>query len=614
MKRIRLFQSIQAKLIIIYVLLILIAMQLIGVYFIRTLENYFKNDFIDTRNKQTILLAGFLESYLQINNNSENSDNSKQTQVNNGLNEIVNNLIAISNAEIQIIDENGIVLSSSSPQHQDVIGQKNTQTEVARALQGIRDNERIFIDTDGYRKLVIAKPIGSGTRILGVVHIIASMEDLYANINSINRILLSGTLIALLFTAVLGSILSNTITRPIKEITKQATAVADGFFDKEVKIHGQDEIGQLANTFNNMTTRLKEALSLNEEEREKLSSILTNMNDGIVASDEQGNVIVVNRKAKQLLQLEIEQINQRYICDLFNSFLKSPQQFLLEEDHVTYIERELPEEDSLFVKVTCTAIHRRGYGITGWIAVLQDITEQEKLELARREFVANVSHELRTPLTTIKSYLEALDEDVISQPQTASRFVQVAKNETERMIRLISDLLQLSRLDSKQLLIKKLQVRVNDILEEVADRFAIQLRQKNIKLELNISSNIEYIYVDRDKIDQVLDNLMSNAIKYTPEKGNIIVSVIQKNKKNIEILVKDNGIGIPKKELTRIFERFYRVDKARSRNMGGTGLGLSIAKEIIKFHGGQLELKSQYGQGTLASFTLPTLKMEGEHT
>jgi two-component system sensor histidine kinase VicK len=613
MKSIRFFQSIQAKLIIIYVLLILVAMQLIGVYFIRTLDNYFKNDFIDTRNKQATLLAGFVESYLLINNTDDKPEDGFQLDKYEGLNDIVNNLIAISNAEIQIIDENGIVISSSSPKYQDIIGQKNTQTEVARALQGIKDNERIFVDQDGYRKLVIAKPIGSGVRVLGVVYIIASMEELYASMNNINQILLSGTLIALIFTIVLGSILSNTITKPIKEITQQATAVADGNFDQSVKIHGQDEIGQLAHTFNYMMYRLKEALSLNEEEREKLSSILTNMNDGIVASDEAGNVIVINRRANQLLGIQVDEVNQKNIIEMFNSYIKPPHEFILQENHIAYIEREQTDEEPLFIKVTCTAIHRRSYGITGWVAVLQDITEQQKLELSRREFVANVSHELRTPLTTLKSYLEALDIDVIKQPDTAERFILVAKSETERMIRLITDLLQLSRLDSKRLPLKIGKEKIPEIVDEVADRFVIQLSQKNINLKTDISTVIEEVFMDRDKIDQVLDNLMSNAIKYTPEQGRIQLSVYPQDEHFIEICVEDNGIGIPKKDLTRIFERFYRVDKARSRNMGGTGLGLSIAREIVKIHGGELMLESEYGKGTKAKFTLPQNKIEGDY-
>jgi two-component system sensor histidine kinase VicK len=280
---------------------------------------------------------------------------------------------------------------------------------------------------------------------------------------------------------------------------------------------------------------------------------------------------------------------------------------------MTLLEIQLPDaEEQLSVRVTFTPIHRRGEGISGTIAVLQDVTEQEKLEQARREFVANVSHELRTPLTTIKSYLEALDDGAIEDPQLANRFLGVTRSETERMIRLVTDLLHLSRLDSNQARISKESTRIADMLEEVADRFSFQLQQRGIQIVIHIEPGINRIVLDRDKIDQVLDNLVSNAIKYTADEGSIQIVAQPLNREFLEISVQDTGVGIPKKDLDRIFERFYRVDKARSRNMGGTGLGLSIAREIIKAHGGTITLDSEYGQGTRVSFTLPIQTEESE--
>jgi two-component system sensor histidine kinase VicK len=262
--------------------------------------------------------------------------------------------------------------------------------------------------------------------------------------------------------------------------------------------------------------------------------------------------------------------------------------------------------------VTFTPIHRREEGITGTIVVLQDVTEQEQLEQARREFVANVSHELRTPLTTIKSYLEALEDGAMEEPQLAQRFVGVTRNETERMIRLVTDLLHLSRLDSKEAMLAKEWTSVSDMLEEVADRFAFQLLQRNTEITIVVEQGMPKILMDRDKIDQVLDNLVSNAIKYTGDEGRIELGAKQNDQNELEIFVKDNGIGIPQKDLSRIFERFYRVDKARSRNMGGTGLGLSIAQEIIRAHGGDILLESEYNLGTRVTFTIPYLKEGSE--
>ncbi len=606
MKPIRFFQSIQAKLIIIYLLLILVALQLIGVYFIKTLETSLKNEFIENRNSQAQLLAQYAETYLTENQENKNSETTKKSYAD--LNDFVNSLFATSKAEIQIIDANGVVLTTTRPMNQSVVNSKNTQTEVTRALQGIKDNQRLFTDFDGVRKIIIAKPIGSGVKVLGAVYIIASMDDVYKTLTQINNFFISGTLIALALTAVLGVILSSTITNPIKAITRQATAVAEGRYEYEEKIRvmGEDEIGQLGNTFNFMMERLREALSLNEEEKEKLASILSNMNDGLIATDDQGRIIVINRRAKQILQVNEDTTLGMPLGELLGMPQEKMQVLEGTEDHSTMLHLyHEGEEDPLFVKVTYTTIHSKGKGSAGTIAVLQDVTGQEKLEQARREFVANVSHELRTPLTTIKSYLEALEDGALEEPQLAGKFVNVAKNETERMIRLVTDLLQLSRLDSKQAIISKETTDVTEMLEEVADRFSFQLEQRMIAIEIDVEEHVGEIMLDRDRIDQVLDNLVSNAIKYTPEGGHIRIHAGRRESAVLEISVQDNGIGIPRKDLSRIFERFYRVDKARSRSMGGTGLGLSIAREIVKAHGGTIQLESELGQGTRVTFTLP---------
>jgi two-component system sensor histidine kinase VicK len=227
--------------------------------------------------------------------------------------------------------------------------------------------------------------------------------------------------------------------------------------------------------------------------------------------------------------------------------------------------------------------------------------------------VANVSHELRTPLTTIKSYLEALDDGAIHDPELASRFLKVTHQEADRMTRLIQDLLQLSRLDAKKVKFSKKPLSIAEMLEDVMDRFSFQCKQKNISLTLYIHEPVPRVYADRDKIDQVLDNLVSNAVKYTPEGGSVALVAQTRTDGMVEIGVADTGIGIPKKDLGRIFERFYRVDKARSRSMGGTGLGLSIAQQIVHAHEGEIEIDSVYQKGTLVTFTLPPVSGGKSH-
>jgi two-component system sensor histidine kinase VicK len=440
------------------------------------------------------------------------------------------------------------------------------------------------------------------------------MEPLYKTMNGINQIFLTGTIIALILTAGLGVILSSTITNPIKEITRQATAMAEGNFNQVVRVKGPDEIGQLGNAFNYMTDRLKEALALNEEEKEKLSSILSNMNDGVIASDDQGKVIVINRRARQMLRIGNVDIRYQEVWDILGMPREAVESHAHGQQQIALIHiGEDEEEEPVTIRIMFTPIFRRDKGTAaGTIAVLQDVTEQEKLEQARREFVANVSHELRTPLTTIKSYLEALDDGAVEDKALAHRFVGVMRNETERMIRLVNDLLHLSRLDSRKSQLSKVKTSVLEMLEEVADRFSFQMQQKNIQISISVDSQIGEVKLDRDQIDQVLDNLISNAIKYTGEGGYIQIQSKKLDQEWMEFKVQDTGIGIPKKDLSRIFDRFYRVDKGRSRSMGGTGLGLSIAREIVKAHGGMITLDSEYNKGTKVTFTLPLQKWEGE--
>ncbi|MEX2461636.1 MAG: cell wall metabolism sensor histidine kinase WalK [Paenibacillaceae bacterium] len=617
MKGIRFLRTIQVKLIIIYVLLILFAMQLIGLYFMKTMESSFRDNFSKTLDSQSQLFAQTTAAYLTPTNqdgkivDDQTAEGKKRDA---DLSAYIGNWNKVINADIQVIDANGIVLASSQSDAESIIGQKNTQPIVSRALQNIidSDNDGILVDVDQKRKKFVARPvIGNGGKVIGAVYIVASMEDTFATIQRIKQIFWSGTLIALAMTAFLGVILSHTITSPIKEITKQVTYIAAGSFDHQLKVRGHDEIGQLSHAFNGMTDRLKEALSLNEEERDKLASILSNMSDGVIATDNEGRVIVINQRAKQMLQLD-EQIEGTQLAQILGISQEMALPRLIGQTYTNIIEVSFPNREELNVRVTFTPIHRREKGITGTIVVLQDVTEQEQLEQARREFVANVSHELRTPLTTIKSYLEALEGGALEDRQLAERFVGVTRNETERMIRLVTDLLHLSRLDSKEAMLAKEWITVSDMLEEVADRFAFQLLQRNTEIFIMLEQELPEILIDRDKIDQVLDNLVSNAIKYTGDGGRIELGASKNEQNELEIFVQDNGVGVPQKDMSRIFERFYRVDKGRSRNMGGTGLGLSIAQEIIHAHGGDILLESEYNIGTRVTFTIPYLNKEGE--
>jgi len=607
------FQTVQVKLVIIYVLLILVAMQLIGVYFISTVKASLINNFTNNLKEQADILAKFAAPSLSPTIDSDSDVTESTTE---DLNLVVRNLFSISGAEVQVLDSNGKIVATSLQLHQSYIGQKNKSLAVSRALQNISDNEEEFIEEDGTRKKMITVPVTNNEKVVGAVHIVASMTEVYNTMNRVNQIFFSGTIIALCLTGVLGVVLAHTITHPIQGLTRQAELVAEGYFDMKAPVLGNDEIGRLSMAFNEMTIRLKEALSANEEENEKLSSVLSNMSDGVLAADENNTVIVWNKRALELMELGTLQdaklpivlgLTEQQQAELRHGRTQS---FIMSKER--YDVQNIDDEESI-LRVTLSPIHRRDRGITGAIAVLQDVTDQEKLEHSRRQFVANVSHELRTPLTTIKSYAEALNDGALDERELSERFVGVIRNETERMIRLVSDLLHLSRLDSNQAPLRRQQTNIQEMLDEVADRFSFQLRQRSIKISVRVDRGLSDVWLDRDQIDQVLDNLVSNAVKYTGDGGSIIITATcSKDRTYAEISVQDTGIGIPAKDLSRIFDRFYRVDKARSRSMGGTGLGLSIAREIVKQHGGKIMLDSELNVGTTVTFSIPLLQEGGK--
>ncbi|WP_339060782.1 ATP-binding protein [Tepidibacillus marianensis] len=478
-----------------------------------------------------------------------------------------------------------------------IVGQKIYQMEVNRALLGSRSETVRIDEKTGNRIKFLAIPIHHDQNVLGAVFMTASMEDVYRTVYRINNILVTATLIALLFTATLGFLLSRTIIRPIKDITKQAVAITKGNFTQAVKIYGEDEIGRLGFTFNQMAKKLKDAIDQNQEEREKLSSILTHMSDGVIATNDQGKILVVNHGALELLGLVAEQTLGYNLSEIFPQII-----FPIHEENLIY--QYMNDQDTKLLNMTLNQIHHIHQEEISLIIVLRDVTKEQKLEQIRKDFVANVSHELRTPLTTLKSYLEALDEGAIEDPQLAHHFIKVTRYETDRMIRLVTDLLQLSRSDERNITLNKSLVSMKEIVEDVMDRFAFQAKQRSIQLTMDMPDYLPTIQLDRDQMDQVLDNLVSNAIKYTSDHGKVNIHVrLKQNRLSIE--VSDTGIGIPKKHLSRLFERFYRVDKARSRELGGTGLGLSIAKEIVKAHQGEIQIESEVGIGTKVTFVIP---------
>ncbi len=432
-----------------------------------------------------------------------------------------------------------------------------------------------------------------------VIYVLASTEQLKNNMMDTVAIIILAILLAIVCTIVLGFAFSNFLTKPITALTKKARDMSRGHLEDPIEVLSNDEIGQLTENFNMMAKELKSTLSEISGEKNKLETVLTHMTDGILAFDFNGQLIHNNPAAFELLNKE-----KAYTYnDIFNTLLESNYKELLELTKRDIVQRIIPLRDK-YVNV-CFAIYlNKNKNLMGMICVIQDITEHKKLEEMQKEFVANVSHELRTPLTTIKSYAETLLDGAVEDKDTAKAFLQVINNEGDRMTALVQDLLELSKLDNKQTKFKMQEINLNCLLEDIIEKYKIHAAKKNQSMNYQAPVAVYKISADVNRVEQVIKNIISNAVKYSNEKAMIEVN-LNEGHSHVIISIKDTGMGIPPEDLSRIFERFYRVDKARSRAMGGTGLGLAIAQEIMEYHGGKIEVESQFGEGSCFKLYFP---------
>ncbi|WP_459502795.1 cell wall metabolism sensor histidine kinase WalK [Bacillus sp. C1] len=604
MKKVGFFQSIHLKFVLIYMLLILIAMQVIGVYFVRELEKSLVQSFKDSLTQQTNLLSYNLKQ--EFAKEREKGDPTLEDALKTSITEFASDR-KTNIQEVKVIDPNRRLLAISNQSKQGMIGKTITDITVQRALVQKKAEGKIEKEgSTGHRVQVMATPIeGEKGKIIGVIHIVASMEDVYKQMKDINQIFATGTVIALLVTAVLGILLAQTITRPISDMRKQAIEMAKGNYSRKVKVNSHDEIGQLALAFNNLSKKLQQARSSTESERRKLSSVLSHMTDGVIATDRKGDIILLNDPAEKMLNVSRETALDQSVLDVLGIQEEFTLDHLYEEPDSVLLDFSTRNEPYI-LRASFSVIQKETGKANGLIAVLYDVTEQERIDRERREFVANVSHELRTPLTTMRSYLEALSDGAWQDPNIAPQFLTVTQEETERMIRLVNALLQLSKLDSTEHRLMKEWVDFTEFFNNVIDRFEMS-KEQNVIFKRSFSKRSRFIDMDADKITQVLYNIISNALKYSPEGGTVTYR-LRDREDMLEISVSDQGMGIPKENVDKVFERFYRVDKARSRQMGGTGLGLAIAKEMIEAHGGSIWAKSEEGKGTTIYFTLPMAK------
>ncbi|WP_307272738.1 cell wall metabolism sensor histidine kinase WalK [Peribacillus sp. V2I11] len=588
------------KFVLIYVLLIFVAMQIIGVYFVGELEENLVGNFTKSIKGHVNLLTYSIGEEMEKERGEE--DPTLEEAIDSILKDRDNSSNDIS--EVRVIDTRSRrVIGTSAQSNQGIVGKKATEVLIKNTLTFGKEDSDVFRDEKTGRRLwVLSTPIEANGEVIGAVYVIAEMENVFEQMDEINSIFMTGTAIALVITAILGILLARTITRPMSDMRKQALVMAKGNFSRKVRVYGDDEIGQLAVTFNNLTKKLQESQSSTEGERRKLSSVLANMTDGVISTDRRGRVNLINEPAAQLLNVSRETVMNQPIIEVLGLEEEYKFEDLLEEREsviLDYSKKSRP----FILRGNFSVIQKETGFVNGLITVLHDITEQEKIESERREFVANVSHELRTPLTTMRSYLEALAEGAWKDEEIAPSFLSVTQNETERMIRLVNDLLQLSKMDSKDYRLKTGWVNFNKFYDHIIDRFEMT-KNDDITFKRDLPKEAYFVDIDEDKITQVLYNVISNSLKYSPEGGQVTFRV-RASDGFIIVSITDQGVGIPKNVIDKIFDRFYRVDKARARNLGGTGLGLAIAKEMVVAHGGKIWAESVDGKGTTVFFTLP---------
>lgn len=622
-KKIKFFQSINFKIAIVFVLLVLITVELIGAYFVKQLEQQNIDSF-----KSRITIENYIQDQLAVDL-AKKDTSAANTEIRNLLSE--SNIA--NSADIQVVDVKGIVRGDSNVNAQDQIGQKSAVTAVKNALYTGQTYEGFTYDGNGgsnYTKIIPLKnanTTGDDSNVLGAIYIKAGMDSVYDNLNSIIRIFLIASVLAGFLSMIISIVISRAITQPIDAMKQQAIRMARGDYSGQVKIFGQDELGQLAVAVNNLSVRVEEAQETSEAERRRLDSVLAHMTDGVIATDRRGNVIIINETALEFLNLTNETAIGVSILKLLEISNDYNLRDLLENQKELLLTFQNEEHHEMILRADFSLIQRETGFISGIVAVLHDVTEQQRSEREQRQFVSNVSHELRTPLTSVRSYIEALSDGAWQDPELAPRFLNVTAEETDRMIRMINDLLALSRLDSGTSKIDMEAVNMNEFFNYILDRFDMMLKtdnehtgetqhlhqeeKKHYSIKREITRRDLWVEIDQDKFLQVVDNIMNNAIKYSPD-GGVVTARLLETHNHVILSITDQGLGIPAKDINHVFDRFYRVDKARSRKQGGTGLGLAISKEVIEALGGRIWVDSQEGKGSTFYISLPYEPMESE--
>lgn len=594
------FRSIRWRLILLYILLIMVAMQFVSFYLLQRIEELYLEE------ARTVLRTRGAQLLRVLEIEAERGPLARDRV------EIILN-------DLRAREEDAIVFLLTAEQR---ILATSLNAEAMRGLYVLGEYavilesmhvqttlDAVWQDASGRKFYTLAQPItltvrhGQVNTEAASIFVREPLDHTYRILHEVQVRLLNATLLSIFVTILLGTFAAQTITKPIQEITSKAASLAAGNFDIVVQVKSKDEIGKLGEVFNYLTSTLRATLTELHNDKTKLEAILTQMTNGVIAMDTTGTIIHANTRARHMLGLtEYSQV--AYILERL-SF--GDVKRLLEREAPQVTEVVIGSPQSIAVRSIAAPFHSAEGAVTGVIIVMQDITEESRLETMRQEFVANVSHELKTPLTTIKSYAETLLTGALESRELAGNFITVISEEADRMDRLVKDLLTLSQLDYQRHNLQCRPVLLDELVIDVLEKLSFSACQRGVRFGTDFCEEIPIVMANPDKVEQVLVNIIANAIKYAHENGEVVIS-LQVSESMVRVGIKDDGPGIPSDDQSRIFERFYRVDKARSRELGGTGLGLAIAKQLVEAHGGTIGIESEVGKGTEVYFSLPRHK------
>lgn len=586
------FKSIQWKIIAIFLLLTVSVMILVGTFLLQNITAYYHNDFTSSLDKQ-FFTDEVMAEFENVIDSPEGVDKAlsllKVYSVRMGIDSFRN---------YYILDSSLNVLGGSSEKTDTFEPTSN----LTLAMSGERGN---IVEKDS-RIMDYAISVGASGHIIYITDTKFEVNEIIGNMFiNIFWALLFGLLISL----ILGFFLSRTIISPISTLQYRSESMAEGDFSHKIEVRSRDEIGRLTIAFNEMASKINDGLEDIRAEKNKVEAILKNMADAVLAYDNAGNLIHINPAGEKLLG-EHRGKSFDELFDILGANISLSR--ILYIDSNENIERDIEYKEKNLKAFFAPFNTERSF-TAGVVVVFQDITRRQMLDNARREFVANVSHELRTPLTTIKTYAETIsDMGEGTLDDSTLHFVNVIEKEADRMTRLVKDLLTLSQLDSSKVIERRKKFDLSQLISYVVEKLSISAKNSGHRIKLDVNMSSPVCFGEPDAIEQVITNIISNAIKYTPAGGKIDVTCYGDFSKAY-ICVRDNGIGIPESDLARIFERFYRVDKARSRQSGGTGLGLAIAREIILRHNGTIEIESPNQKGTIVKITLPLYEQESDN-